>query len=189
MLFCGAAYGQNDSRKIDPEQKIAVKLNAAALLGVVNPAIEVKVHDEFSVQLEGMGIFYPYGVPGTKTPLNLGATFVEAHWYPAETFRGFYMGPNVGWAMWRLSKGLVPAYWGTYPDSYQVGTNIMMGATFGYQFCFSKRWAIDIAWGLGYSISAYEGHRTSDGSMYVGWNHSGEWLPAYKGAVNIVYRW
>ena len=46
-----------------------------------------------------------------------------------------------------------------------------------------------LAWGLGYSISAYEGHRKSDGSMYVGWNHSGEWLPAYKGAVNIVYRW
>ncbi len=171
------------------ENKIAVKLNAAALVGVVNPAIEVKVHKHFSVQLEGMGIFYPYGIPGTDAPLVLGATFTEAHWYPKETFRGFYAGPNVGWGVWKLSKGVVPAYWGTYPESYQMGTNIMMGATLGYQFCIGERWGIDISWGLGYSISAYEGHMTSDGSQYVGWNHSGEWLPAYKGAVNIVYKW
>ena len=184
------AYGENSEKnQIISEQRIAVKLNGAALLGVINPAIEIKVHDQFSVQLEGMGIFYPYGIPGTELPLNLGATFLEAHWYPKGTFRGFYLGPNFGWGMWRLTKGLVPAYWGTYPDSYQVGTNIMAGLTLGYQFCIGKHWGIDIAWGLGYSNSAYEGHRTSDGSMYVGWNHSGEWLPAYKGAVNIVYRW
>lgn len=185
-----SAYGEDSEKnQIISEQRIAVKLNGAALLGVINPAIEIKVHDQFSVQLEGMGIFYPYGIPGTELPLNLGATFLEAHWYPKGTFRGFYLGPNFGWGMWRLTKGLVPAYWGTYPDSYQVGTNIMAGLTLGYQFCIGKHWGIDIAWGLGYSNSAYEGHRTSDGSMYVGWNHSGEWLPAYKGAVNIVYRW
>ena len=53
-----SAYGENSEKnQIISEQRIAVKLNGAALLGVINPAIEIKVHDQFSVQLEGMGIF------------------------------------------------------------------------------------------------------------------------------------
>lgn len=171
------------------EPKMAVKLNAAVLAGVINPSFELSVHKHFSVQIEGWGIFYPYGIPFTNLPLVMSNCFAEAHWYPKETFKGFYVGPNVGWGVWKMSKGLVPAYWGSYPNSYQVGTNIMMGATLGYQFCFGKHWGLDISWGLGYSISAYEGHNSTDGSMYVGWNHSGEWLPAYKAAVNVVYKW
>lgn len=173
----------------DGDKKIAAKLNAAALVGVINPSFEMKVHQHFSLQIEGMGIFYPYGIPTTDKPLTLGATFLEGHWYPKKTFDGFYVGPNFGWGVWRLTKWLVPAYWGTYPDSYQMGSNIMAGVTLGYQFCIGERWGIDISLGLGYSISAYEGHNTSDGSMYVEWNKSGEWLPAYKGAVNVVYKW
>jgi|SRR5574344_2025600 hypothetical protein len=169
--------------------KIALKLNAAVLVGIVNPSVELYVHDHFSVQLEGWGLFYPKGFLWTKYPIVMSNFFAEAHWYPKETFHGFYVGPNIGWGVWKLSKGLVPAYWGSYPQEYQVGTNLMVGATLGYQFCFGKHWGLDISWGLGYSYSQYEGHKSSDGSMYVGWNASGEWLPAYKGAVNVVYRW
>lgn len=171
------------------EKKIAVKFNGAALLGVINPSVELKVAKNFSFHFEGMGIFYPYGVPTTDKPLTLGTTFLEGHWYPKETFKGFWCGLNFGWGVWRLTKWLVPAYWGTYPDSYQMGSNIMAGISCGYHIPIGERWGVEISWGGGYSISAYEGHRTSDGSMYAGWNKSGEWLPAYKGAINIVYKW
>ena len=34
-----------------------VKLNALAAIGIVNPAVEFRVDEKWSVQMEGMGVF------------------------------------------------------------------------------------------------------------------------------------
>lgn len=94
----------------------------------------------------------------------------------------------MGFSVFNLTKGIHPAYWGQYSGQYQVGTNFMAGVTLGYAFTLTKHWGIEISLGGGYQIGFYEGHYSSDGSMYVGWNSSGEWLP-YKAAVNIIYKW
>ncbi len=172
----------------DPN-RIAVKLNAAVVVGIINPSIEFRVHNNITVALESFACFAPKGFLFTKIPLTIATAFVEGRYYPIQSFRGFFVGPNIGYGVWRLSKGIVPAYWHTYPNEYQVGSNFMAGLTLGYQFTLTKHWGLELSWGGGYSISLYEGHRSSDGSMYVGLNKSGEWLPAYKGAVNIIYKW
>ncbi|HIZ85867.1 MAG TPA: DUF3575 domain-containing protein [Candidatus Coprenecus stercoravium] len=169
--------------------RTAVKLNAAVALGVVNPAVEFRVHENISVSLEGLGVFYPKGVGKLiDGPVVVAMTFLEGRYYPIQSFRGFFVGPNIGFSVWDLSKGIHPQYWGAYASDYQVGTNFMAGLTIGYAFTLTKHWGIELSLGGGVQVGFYEGHYKSDGSMYVGWNGSTEWLP-YKAAVNIVYKW
>ena len=174
--------------------RTAVKLNAAIFAGVINPAVEFRIAKHFTVQLETMGCFQQNGFLWTDIPVTLATAWLEAHYYPKEAFSGFFVGPNFGYGVYRMSKGIAPGYWGSYPDSYQVGNNVMIGATIGYAFRIGSHWGIELSWGAGWQLSFYEGHIMTDdpetnGDMYVGWNKSGEWLPAYKAAINVVYRW
>ena len=121
-------------------------------------------------------------------PVVMAMTFAESRYYPVESFRGFFVGPNVGFSSYTLSKGIHPMYWGSYSNEYQVGCNFMVGLTLGYAFTLTRHWGIELSVGGGFQTSVYEGHYMSDGSMYIGWNGSSEWIP-YKAAVNIVYKW
>lgn len=169
--------------------RTAIKFNAAVLAGIVNPAVEFRVHKNITMGLEGLGIFYPDGFGKLiDGPIVAGMTFVEGRYYPTESFRGFFVGPNVGFSAYTLSKGIHPMYWGSYSNQYQVGCNFMVGLTLGYAFTLTKHWGIELSIGGGFQTSVYEGHYQSDGSMYIGWNGSSEWIP-YKAAVNIVYKW
>ena len=169
--------------------KTAVKLNAAIAAGIINPSVEFRTHENITVALEGVGVFYPKGFGKLiDGPAVIAMTFVEGRYYPVQSFRGFFAGPNLGFSAWTLSKGIHPMYWGSYSDSYQVGYNFMAGVTAGYAFTLTKHWGIEVSLGGGYQCGKYEGHNSSDGSMYIGWNGSGEWL-LYKAAVNIIYKW
>ncbi|MFA7117012.1 MAG: DUF3575 domain-containing protein [Bacteroidales bacterium] len=167
----------------------AVKLNAAILVGIINPSIELKVSDKWTVNFDMLGCFKPHGFCKNDKPITIAATWLEARWYPKEAFHGFFAGANIGWSVYRMTKGLSLIHWGDYSEQYQLGSNVMIGATIGYQYAINNHWGVEASWGGGWQRSAYEGHSRSDGSMYVGWNHSGEWLPAYKAALNIVFKW
>ena len=49
-----------------------VKLSALAAIGIVNPAVEFRVDEKWSVQLEGMGVFAAENFLGTGYPLQMG---------------------------------------------------------------------------------------------------------------------
>ena len=167
--------------------RIGVKLNGLLAIGVINPAVEFKVFKNGTVQLEAMGVFQPKGFLGSDKPLTLGTAFGEFRYYIKSAFDGFYVGGHAGWGVYRLSKGLAPGYGGAYPNSYQVGSNMMFGATIGYQLNLTKHWALELSWGAGWQESVYEGYK-ADGTQYVALNRSGEWLPAYKGGLFVAYR-
>jgi hypothetical protein len=177
-----------------PGKRVAVKLNGLLLAGVVNPAVEFAVHNNISVQLEGMGVFYHDHVPFLNFPLVLGLTFVEGRFYPKEVYRGFYAGPNLGWGAWKMNKSMAPGYFGTYDNgSVQYGHNVMLGLSLGYQWILSNRWSIDLNLGLGWQHSTYEGYKNgvlyTDPSIPEGRpNRSAEWMPAYKGGLFFSYR-
>lgn len=171
------------------QTRTAVKFSAAAAVGIINPSMEVKVHDRVSIQFDAFGCFQPNGFLKKDAPLTVAMTFFEGRYFFKEVFKGFFVGGHAGWGVWRLSKGISPVYSGAYVNEYQVGSNAMLGATLGYHFYINEHWGCELSWGGGWSGAQYEGHNKSDGSMYVGWNGSGEWLPIYKGAFNIVYKW
>lgn len=175
------------------DTRIAVKLNGLIGIAIVNPAVEFKVWKRGTVQLEGFGSFHSTNFLGTGHPFVIGATFAEFRFYIKKAFDGFYFGPNIGWGVYKLNKSLVFRYGDQYnDDSYQQGSNIMVGATIGYQFNIGKHWSIEASWSGGFQQSVYDGYRrnnpTEDYVCYTYRDASAEWPPLYKGGIFVVYR-
>jgi Protein of unknown function (DUF3575) len=176
------------------DTRIEVKLNAALMcVAIVNPAIEFKVWKKATVQLEGIGSFHSTNFLGTGKPFVLGATFGEFRYYIKKAFDGFYFGPNIGWGVYKLNKGLVLRYTDQYDgDCYQQGSNIMVGLTLGYQFNIGKHWSIEATWSGGFQQSVYDGYRREspdeDYKAYTYRDASAEWPPLYKGGIFVGYR-
>jgi hypothetical protein len=173
-------------------QRVRVKLNALAVVGVVNPAVEVRVWNYLSVQLDFMGVFAPKNFMGTGYPLSLGTGFAELRYYPVRTFKGFFCAANVGFGIFRMNKNIYPKFITGYeknPDSIFVGQSLLTGLTIGWSFNLPKCWGIEIFWGGGYTLSGYESYTPMEdgGISHREWNKSAEWLPAYKGGVCVSY--
>ncbi len=169
--------------------RIAVKLNATIFIGVINPAVEFKICDKVTGQIESFSSFYNKSFLGTDRPAVMNIVYFEGRYYFKKEFRGFFVGPNFGLGVWRLNRGIIPWYADVYPmHTYQVGSNFLAGAVFGYQFRLTDHWGIELAWAAGYTHAHYIGFR-DNGENYVGLNKSAWWMPGYKAAFNIVYKW
>ncbi|MEG0807816.1 MAG: DUF3575 domain-containing protein, partial [Alistipes sp.] len=92
------------------ETKLNIKLNASTLVGVVNPAIEFRVFNKGSIQMEGWGVYAPKNFLGTGYPCSLALMYGEFRYYPKEVFRGFFCGVHVGGGVYRLNKNLLPIF-------------------------------------------------------------------------------
>lgn len=98
LAVCGplkAVAGEADTVGVTVKEKpalrnVKVKMNALVAIGVVNPAVEFKVMDNFTVQMEALGVFYSSNFLGTGKPLVLGSSFFEFRYYPKEEFKGFF---------------------------------------------------------------------------------------------------
>ena len=171
--------------------RVAVKLNSLLCVGVANPALEVRLNDRMSFQMEGIGIFYlRFGFMGsdaTKDKIVLGASWMEGRYYVNKVFKGFYLGPNFGWSVFRLNKGIFPFY-SKQENTFQTGYNFMAGISLGYVWEFSKHWAMDFSWGGGYQGARYEAYVEPSGERILDTNGSGEWMPIYKGGASLVYK-
>ncbi|MEG0518257.1 MAG: DUF3575 domain-containing protein [Bacteroidales bacterium] len=195
-------YSQEMNKKVrwsdrpskSDDTRIEVKLNAALMcVAIVNPAVEFKVWKKATVQLEGIGSFHSTNFLGTGKPFVLGATFGEFRYYIKKAFDGFYFGPNIGWGVYKLNKGLVLRYTDQYKgDCYQQGSNMMVGLTLGYQFNIGKHWSIEATWSGGFQHSVYDGYRReSPDEEYKAYTYrdaSAEWPPLYKGGIFVGYR-
>ncbi len=212
VLFAGTVLSSNVFAKTDStklaaklelvkDTRLNVKLNSLVLIGIVNPAVEFKVMPKVTVQLEAFGSFYTDNFLGTDKPFVLGAGFLEFRWYPRAAFSGFFIGPNVGFGVYKLNKGLVLRYTDDYDwDCYQQGSNVMTGITIGYQWNINEHWSIEAVWGGGFQHSVYQGFGYNPDLVtkpnlppggyqeYRGKNRSAEWPPLYKGGIFIGYR-
>ncbi|MEG2061049.1 MAG: DUF3575 domain-containing protein, partial [Alistipes sp.] len=92
------------------ETKLNIKLNASTLVGVVNPAIEFRVFNKGSIQMEGWGVYAPKNFLGTGYPCSLALMYGEFRYYPKEVFRGFFCGVHVGGGVYRLNKNILPIF-------------------------------------------------------------------------------
>lgn len=175
---------------ISLKAETAIKLNAVyAIGGVVSPSIEVGVAKHFTIQLDAVASFYQSISIGKikNMPLLLGLGFIDMHWFPKERFKGFYVGPTIGYGAFKMQKW---NYWNTTKAQY--GTAVCLGAVIGYQWQV-KKWTFDLFLGGGWIHSIYDGYDTVTGERYdLGefpgkYNKSAEWLP-FKGGLNIGYR-
>ena len=202
MLATSFVYAQQVAvQSVECTPRTNVKLSALAAIGIVNPAVEFRIDKKWSVQLEGMGVFAAKNFLGTGYPLQMGAMFVEARWYPKQVFQGFFLAPNLGGGAFRMNKNILYEFFGWAPDlnykkpenSVQVGHNYMGGLTLGYVFTFKKNphWSIEANWSWGRQWAMYESYSVQ-GDEFVGHDKMGgsaEYMPFYRGGIYVAYRW
>lgn len=190
LLLCvhiSNLYAQDKELK---EPKLNIKLNASTLVGVVNPAVEFRVFNKGSVQLEGWGVYAPENFLGTGYPCSLALMYGEFRFYPKQVFRGFFCGVHVGAGVYRLNKNILPIFgYLKDPASIQVGQNLIVGLTAGYHFTFDRHWGLELVVGFGRQFSTYESYtHNEDGTVtYRSLNGSAEYLPT-KAGVLVTYR-
>lgn len=160
-----------------------VKANAVTLpVGIVNAAIETKVSPKNTIQAE---ILVSPWKSFLGKRLQIYNFAVEGRHYFKESFNGFYVGANVGLAVFDIQK------WNYITSNkHQRGYTILAGATVGYQYAISDRWNADIFLGGGNSQGFYHGYDLTTGERYEGtrpWNKSGEWIP-FKGGLMLSYQ-
>lgn len=194
---CSATLRGRMKAKMEAEQRFQAKLNANLLIGIVNPAFEIKIaHSNFTVQAEMMGAFYGKNYLGTGYPYTLVAAWAEGRYYIKNVFEGFYAGLNIGCASYRTNKGFLLPYKFSGPKgSFASGQCLIVGPTIGYTFVLDLHWSIELSWSPGWVGSRYCGvtpaeyddeGRVSD-VHYIDWNSSGEWSVMYKGGVLVTY--
>ena len=201
VALCGATFSLHAQQSDAFVPRTNVKLSALAAIGIVNPAVEFRVDEKWSVQLEGMGVFAAENFLGTGYPLQMGAAFVEARWYPKGVFRKFFLAPNVGGGAFRMNKNILHKFFGWAPDlnykkhenAVHVGHNYMGGLTLGYVFTFPKNphWSIEANWSFGRQWAKYESYTPLGDNLihHEELGGSAEYLPFYRGGIFVAYKW
>ena len=201
LVGLGFTFSLHAQQSVSFVPRTNVKLSALAAIGIVNPAVEFRVDEKWSVQLEGMGVFAAENFLGTGYPLQMGAAFVEARWYPKGVFGKFFLAPNVGGGAFRLNKNILHKFFGWASDlnykkpenEIQIGHNFIGGVTLGYVFTFPKNphWSIEANWSFGRQWAKYESyiHVENKKILYGEMGGSAEYMPFYRGGIFVAYKW
>jgi hypothetical protein len=176
IMASASAYGQT-----------YIKLNAPLVFAkAFNPSIETRISNKWTFEFDMLMTFR--NETNDKGPFRILMLQPEGRYYFKEVNKGFFVGINTGYAMFRMTK----PHWIFKEDYdashiYQMGWSVQAGFTIGYEMKIKDRWLIDVFFGGGRQWSIYEAFYYPDGGRYVGYNGSAEYLP-YKGGVNISYR-
>lgn len=159
-----------------------VKGNVIALAGFLNVAIERKVAPRYTIQ--GDLFVSPWKSYAGKHLQVIGSQ-LEGRYYFDEAFNKWYVGANVGLAVFDIEK------WGYWKlGVYQHGFTALFGGTLGYQMKIKKKWNLDFYISAGNSQANYRSYWKSTGIRYdsaKGNNRSGEWIP-YRGGIMVSYK-
>lgn len=158
----------------------------ATLVLVPHIGLETSVNEKWTYQGDVAASFWKSfkGRPVQATWLSN-----ELRFYPNESFKGFYAGPNLGLII--ASKIRKPTY--TTNKFYQKGYNIMMGATTGYMFHLSSNLTLDINVGGGFGQGFMKHYETATGKRHdrpegSPLNKTGEWWPVYRAGVMLGFK-
>jgi Protein of unknown function (DUF3575) len=179
LSFFGG-YGQAQNTNL-PTSDSHIRLNVLQLpLGLLNMGYEKHLTEHSSYKLDV--VLSPWK-SYLGHPAFFSILFVEWRYYFGRNFTGYYLGANMGGGIFRMQKW---NYW-TENKFYQVGWNSMFGLSMGYQQQLNPKYSLDYFVNVGNSQGHYWGYRTNNGSRYIDYNHSGEWIPLNAG-IQLVYK-
>jgi len=163
-----------------------IKLNGQmAAIGIFNPAVEVKLSEKFTFQMDAT--VSPWHKYLLDAPFVVAMGAIDTRWYPKGSFNGFYVGPTIAFASFKMQR---PDYWRT--SFVQYGSTIFYGLDLGYVITHN-RWSFEPFVAYGWALSHYEGYDIIKGNRYDAGtypgelNASAEWIP-FKGGLMIGYR-
>ena len=142
-----------------------VKLNGVyALVGVINPSIEMPLSNRFTFNMEG--VYSPWKSVNNK-PMHLGIFLNEARFHFKENYKGWYVGASAGMQGFYMSKD---------ETNNCTGWGILLGGTTGYQWRIGRRMLIKAFVGNGWQNSWYAGTNRITGED-IPYNMSSERQP------------
>ena len=174
------------------QNRTYVKLNGAyALAGVVNPQVEFSLSSHSTFQAE---VVYSPWRSINNHPMHFGILQNEYRYYFMFANHGVYLGANVAFKVFNMSKPELHNWRLTLQDRYCKGSGVMAGAVVGYERCFADRWLVDVFVGFGYSHCWYNGYSMNhEIDMYPSrpegkepsspdpYNISAQWIPVKAG--------
>ncbi len=167
-----------------------IKINtAAAVIGTVNPSIEVGVGERTSLALDYFGAFAEKSFLGTGYPLMFSMGVAEYRYYLKKNmdYSGLFVSGNVGIDSFRMNKDVLPFVANdSSKGRYDVGYGYLLGFTFGYKYRIDKHWSIEANITGGWHYAQHEGY-DANGMKTFDFNATAEWT-AYKGGIYISYR-
>ena len=190
LLMHGAIYAQDaemgDGVSQFPDSGITLKLNAAyALVGVVNPQLEFRLTPHSAFQTEF--VYSPWRSINGKH-MHFGIFLNEYRYYVSERTKGFYVGANVGLMAFDMSKPYIVDGKLRCQDRYSKGGGYMLGAVFGYEWRFARRWLLDVFVGFSYMHSWYVGY-SLDGEVDMYPHRPPHKQPKYPDPLNASAEW
>ncbi|EKT4533726.1 DUF3575 domain-containing protein [Flavobacterium psychrophilum] len=159
-----------------------IKANITTLVGMPQIAIETKVGNKLTFQLDVMCSLWKSINNG---PQEFIIVTPELRYHFSTLEKGFYIGAHIAGSKYKMQKW---NYINT--DLYQTGYSLLYGATVGFKVPIDNHFALDLFVGGGNQQGYYKGYNISTGERYENatkYNKSGEWLP-YRGGVMIVYK-
>lgn len=162
-----------------------IKGNAVTALALIpNIGIETSIGKNSTFQFDALASFWS-SIDGK--PYEFYTFIAEYRYHFHEKYNGFYVGGNVGFDIFNVTK------WNYYEYGvHQEGVGYLIGATIGYEKKLSDRFMLDIFFGGGNHQGFYHSYYIETGERWeldnaTGKNKSGEWIP-YRGGVMISYR-
>lgn len=175
------------AKSVSASNKVAIKVNILAIIAIAIPAVEFKLANNFSLQLQALGVHQPKGFIGTDKPISLGAFFIEPRYYFSKTFQGFFIGLNTGIGYYNMAKQIIPNYWSeAFNNVEHKGWNIMGGMSMGYFVNLSPHIAIEPYITTGYTYAQYDNY-TND-ILTTANKTTSRFVYAYNGGLNIIYK-
>lgn len=182
------AKGSLHSSQSYGNSKYAIKLNALIFLGVLSPSFEIKLGNNISFQVQLVGVSQPQGFIGTKKPISLFMCFVEPRIYPADVYKGFFLGINAGFGLYNMSRQIIPNYWSEeFNDIEYKGWNAMGGVSLGWTFSLGANIAIEPFITTGYTYAKFNDYK-NDKQVNTTPHTINQFIYAYNGGINLVYK-
>ena len=176
-----------------------IKLNGAyAVVGVLNPSVELVVSPHSTVQGEVVySLWKSVRDHGVNKPMRFGIFMSEYRHYFRAHNDGWYVGANAGMMGFKMSKPYFAEGHLRLENRYSKGYGFMVGLCGGYEYRFARRWMMDAFIGWAYTLAWYNGyaldgtidlypHRPVQPSKPDPFNGSGQWIPN-KGGLSIGF--
>lgn len=177
-------YGLNTMQA----QNVSIKSNLLYdVTGTINLGTEFGIGTKWTLDISGNLNPWTYNVK-TNTKIKHLMVQPELRYWLHERFAGHFFGVHAHWM--NFNAGALDLPFGITKNNlanYRYRGDLYgAGVSYGYQWFFRSRWAIEAELGLGYSYMKYKKYRCENCGKYQG-EFKNNYVGPTKAAVSLIY--
>lgn len=155
--------------------------------GTVNLGAEVGLSKKLTLDLSGNVNLWTYNSK-TNTKLKHVLLQPELRYWLCEGFAGHFFGAHIHWA--NFNAGALDLPFGLTENNlakYRYQGNLYgAGLSYGYQWFFKSRWAVEAELGVGYAYLDYKKYKCENCGEYLG-KYKTHYVGPTKAAVSLIF--